>query len=200
MILEGKELDNHVEKLCEELTIKGYLMSQVRFIGCLHLGHKWMAQHRGFTDEFHHDEHLINTWNSVVSKRDLTYILGDITMENDQYYYQLDRLNGRKIVVLGNHDKWQHVHELLKHVDSVAGMVDYKGFCLTHSPIHPAEISFYRGNIHAHIHENKLEEVEYLSRYGDPGEVVEKTLHKYYNVDAHKVGFKPKSIEELINN
>ena len=31
----------------------------VRFIGCLHLGHKWMAQHRGFQDEFYHDEYLI---------------------------------------------------------------------------------------------------------------------------------------------
>ena len=37
-------------------------------MGCLHLGHKWMAQHRGFTDEFYHDEKLIETWNSVVHK------------------------------------------------------------------------------------------------------------------------------------
>lgn len=172
-------------------------MSNVRFIGCLHLGHKWMAQHRGFQDEFYHDEHLIDTWNSIVNKKDLTYILGDITMEKSEHYYKLDRLNGRKIVIMGNHDLHNHTRELLNYVESVAGMIDYKGFCLTHAPIHPAEISFYRGNIHAHIHENKLSEVEYLSRYGDPGEIIEKTLHKYINVDAKLINFQPKSLKEL---
>lgn len=175
-------------------------MCQVRFIGCLHLGHRWMAQHRGFNDIYNHDETLIYRWNKIVSKRDITYILGDVTMEKTAPYIQLDRLNGIKKVVLGNHDLPQHTRELLKYVDAVAGMVDYKGFCLTHAPIHPAEISFHRGNIHAHIHENKLNEVEYLSRYGDPGEVIEKTLHKYYCVDAKLIDFKPKSIEELLQN
>lgn len=174
-------------------------MSQVRFIGCLHLGHKWMASHRGFQDEYYHDDHIITEWNKVVHKKDITYILGDVTMESKGHYYKLDQLNGRKIVVMGNHDLYQHTHELLKYVDSVAGMIDYKGFCLTHCPIHPAEISFYRGNIHAHIHENKLQEIEYLSRYGDPGETVDKTLHKYYCVDACLVDYKPKLITELLD-
>ena len=175
-------------------------MCQVRFIGCLHLGHKAIAQHRDFTDEYHHDEHLVDYWNRTVSKRDLTYILGDITMESDQYYYQLDRLNGRKIVVLGNHDRHQDVKELLKYVDSVAGMIDYKGFCLTHAPIHPSEIGMYRGNIHAHIHhENKLMQVFAANKYNDEDSVMKYTLDKYYNVDAKIIDFKPKTIEELLS-
>lgn len=169
----------------------------VRFIGCLHLGHKWMARHRGFQDEFYHDKHLIQEWNKVVHKKDLIYILGDVTMESKEHYYLLDQLNGRKIVVMGNHDLHKHTKELFSYVESVAGMIDYKGFCLTHCPIHPAEISFYRGNIHAHIHENKLNEIDYLSKYGDPGEQVEPTLHKYFCVDAKLIDFKPKTIEEL---
>lgn len=166
-------------------------------IGCLHLGHKWMASHRGFQDEFYHDEHLIDSWNSVVGKKDLTFILGDITMENSFYYYQLDRLNGRKIVVLGNHDLHKHTRELLNYVESVAGMVDYKGFCLTHAPIHPNELPRYRGNIHAHIHENVLIEVMAESSWKDPGSVLVPTLHKYRCVDAHLINYKPKTIEEL---
>lgn len=173
-------------------------MSQVRFIGCLHLGHEWMARYRGFQDSLHHDEYLINQWNKIVNKKDITYILGDITMEKSEHYYLLDQLNGRKIIVLGNHDLPKHSKELLNYVESVAGMIDYKGCVLTHCPIHPAEISFCRLNIHAHIHENKLEEVEYLSRYGDPGEKVEKTLHKYRCVDAKLIDFKPKTLEELL--
>ena len=174
-------------------------MSQVRFQGCLHLGHEWMAKHRGFNDSFHHDDYLIKEWNKVVHKKDLTYILGDVTMESKEHYYKLDQLNGRKIVVMGNHDLHQHTKELLNYVESVAGMIDYKSCCLTHAPIHPAEISFYRLNIHAHIHENKLKEIEYLSRYGDLGEKVEPTLHKYKCVDAKLIDFKPKTLEELLN-
>ena len=172
-------------------------MSNVRFIGCLHLGHKWMSNHRGFQDEFYHTEKIVDTWNSVVNKRDLTFILGDVTMETDKWYYELDRLNGRKIVVLGNHDLPNHIRELLKHVESVAGMVDYKGFCLTHAPIHPNELPRYKGNIHAHIHENKLIEVMAESSWKDDGSKLVPTLHKYYNVDAKMIDFKPKLLTEL---
>ena len=174
-------------------------MSTVRFIGCLHLGHKSLARHRGFYDEYHHDEFLIKSWNSVVTnKKDITYILGDVTMETPDYYFQLDRLTGRKIVVLGNHDLPQHVKYLLDYVESVAGMIDYKKFCLTHTPIHPDEIGFYKGNIHAHIHhENKLTQHLAFTAYTDEGSVIVPTRHKYYNVDAKLINFRPRSLEQL---
>ena len=173
-------------------------MCQVRFIGCLHLGHKAIAQYRGFNDEFYHDEHLIDYWNRTVNKKDLTYILGDLTMENDKHYYQLDRMNGRKIVVLGNHDMPKHIRSLLNHVESVAGMVDYKGYALTHAPIHVSEIGSYKGNIHAHIHhENRLADFLVSDRYLDSDSRVISTAGKYFNVDAKLVDFKPKSLLEL---
>lgn len=174
-------------------------MSIVRFIGCLHLGHHAIARHRGWNNAEEQDEHLIQEWNSVVSKRDLTYIVGDITMERSLDYYKLDQLNGRKVVVLGNHDRHQDVKQLLMWVDGVAGAIDYKGFILTHVPIHPNEAQFYRGNIHAHIHHvNKLEEVTVSDRYVDSGSKPSPSLHKYFNVDAHIVGYRPQSIEDLL--
>lgn len=170
----------------------------VKFIGCLHLQHQSIARMRGFDHFNDHDEHLIKSWNSVVDKRDKVYILGDVTMESHKPYYQLDRLNGLKVVVLGNHDREQDVRELLKYVHNVAGMVDYKGFALTHAPIHPSEIGFYRGNIHAHIHQNKLQEVFCMSRYNDPDSKETETLSKYYCVDAQLINYLPKTIDELI--
>ena len=80
-------------------------MSIVRFIADLHLGHEFVAKHRGFASIEEHDEHIIKQWNSVVHKRDLTYILGDVTMEKTDSYPLLKRLNGQKKVVLGNHDR-----------------------------------------------------------------------------------------------
>jgi len=176
-------------------------MSVVRFIGCLHLGHEGMAKWRGFESSQQHDEHLIECWNSVVGKKDLVYILGDITMETHRFYHLLDRLLGRKIVVLGNHDKPKHVRMLLQFVESVAGAVDYKECLLSHVPIHPNEAHFCRYNIHAHIHhESKLEECVVHTKYLDEDSVVKGSLDKYICVDAHLIGYKPKSLEELIVN
>lgn len=174
---------------------------QVRFIGCLHLGHESVSKYRGFADAEEHTEYLIKKWNeTVTSSKDITYILGDITMETSKHYWMLDRLTGIKHVILGNHDRRQDVPELLKHVNTVGGMMEYKGYTLTHCPIHPNEISFSRGNIHAHIHhKNKLEEVRVAERFGDESKIQYPTLNKYYNVDAHIINYTPLTIEEIID-
>lgn len=172
-------------------------MSNVRFIGCLHFGHEKIAKMRGFKDSFDHDRHLISMWNKTVSKRDLTFILGDVTMEDPDYYCYLNQMNGRKIVVMGNHDLHRDVRQLLKHVESVAGMIKYKGFFLTHAPIHPNDLGRCKGNIHAHIHENKLIEVMAESHWKDSDSEIVPTLHKYYNVDAKMIDFIPKSLIDL---
>jgi calcineurin-like phosphoesterase family protein len=159
-----------------------------------------MAQHRGFNDEFYHDERIIDSWNSIIHKKDLVWILGDITMESKEHYYQLDRLKGRKKVVLGNHDLPEHTRELLKYVETVAGVVDYKGYVLSHMPIHSNEIGFCRGNIHAHIHENELHEVTIAERYNDPDTQQKPTLHKYLNVDAQRLNYKPICMDAVISH
>lgn len=178
-------------------------MSQVRFIADLHFGHKNMAIKRGFKDEFEHDEHIIEKWNSVVHKKDTTYILGDVTMESTKWYFRLDALNGRKIVVLGNHDMRNHVQELLKYVDQVAGMIMYKNkdsekIFLTHCPVHPMELGYrIKYNIHGHIHENTItRDVMKDSIFGripsseyDP---------RYICVSCEHVDYTPKLLSEII--
>ncbi len=172
----------------------------IYFIGCLHLGHRNIAIHRGFNDEVEHDEYLIKQWNKIVNKKDKVFILGDVTMEKTFSYYQLDRLNGIKHVVGGNHDMGNHTSEMLKYVNKFSGVVDYKGYILTHVPIHPNEVHFYKANIHAHIHHiNKLEEVIVNNNYLDEGSKPLPTLHKYINVDAKLLDFKPISFEEIEN-
>src|SRR5690606_12132818 len=112
---------------------------------------------------------------------------------------KLDLLNGRKKVVLGNHDNPRDVPELLKYVEYVAGMINYKLCILTHAPIHPNEVSFCRLNIHAHIHHiNKLEDCFVRHRYNDSGDEVFPTLNKYYNVDAKLLDFKPITLDQML--
>jgi len=154
-------------------------MSKVYFISDLHYNHKNMAERRGFKNVEKHNEHLIKSWNTVVAKRDKVFILGDITMEKKDYRF-LNKLNGRKVVVLGNHDLPQHTKEMLKYVDQIAGVINYKGYILTHVPIHESELTErFRGNIHGHLHEGIIKD------------------HRYVNVCVEMTSFKPKTLEEL---
>ena len=142
-------------------------MGNVYFISDLHFNHENMAIKRGFNNAQEMNDHIIKCWNSVVNKKDTVWILGDITMEKTQGYELLDELKGFKKVVLGNHDRPQHVPELLKYVNSVCGMVKYKGNILTHCPIHESEIGRFNKNIHGHVHENSImtELIELDERY-----------------------------------
>lgn len=151
-------------------------MSNVFHIGCLHLGHEQCAERRGFSSSEEHDEWLITRWNSMVNKRAKVFIHGDISMENSKHYHLLDRLKGDKHVILGNHDRPQDVAKLLEHVDRVSGPVKYKGYWLTHIPVHPTEFEYrnIKGNIHAHIHGRDID-----------------VNGQYFNVDAKGIGYTP---------
>jgi calcineurin-like phosphoesterase family protein len=169
-------------------------MSIVRFIADLHLGHKVVAEHRGFDSVEAHDEHIISQWNSVVNKRDTTYILGDVTMEKADSYALLDRLNGVKRVVLGNHDLPKHVPALLQYVQSVSGMEKYKGIFLTHCPIHPMELEHrVSRNIHGHIH-GKVVMLD-VYEYGHKVNAIPD--QRYHCVSCEQVDFVPRTLKEL---
>ncbi len=129
-----------------------------------HFHHENMAKRRGFSSAEEMNELIVKNWNNTVSKRDCVYLLGDITMEKKQYEI-LSRLQGVINVVLGNHDERQHVREMLKYVNSVSGMIDYKDkVILTHCPIHPSQLEFrYSHNIHGHVHENSINDLRYIN-------------------------------------
>jgi len=160
-------------------------MSVVRYISDPHFGHRNMAIKRGFKDENEHDEHIVSEWNKIVFKKDVVWILGDLTMEKGNYEI-LNRLNGIKKVILGNHDEPQHVPKLLEYVNKVCAVqyVKHKEFgniIFSHIPIHPQELEYrFTINIHGHVHENTLQDKRYI------------------NVSAEVIDYKPKLLEELI--
>lgn len=154
-------------------------MSNVLLFSDPHFGHENIARKRGFKSAEEHDELIISNWNSKVHKRDLVYLLGDITMEKGNYSV-LGRLNGRKRVVGGNHDMPQHSKRLMEYVESISGMIKYKGFILTHCPIHETEVGRFIANIHGHLHEESLPDKRYI------------------NVSAEVVGFTPVLFEDLV--
>jgi len=173
-------------------------MSKVFMIADLHLGHLNMAKKRGFSTAEEHDEHIISQWNKKVSKRDTVYILGDVTMESSKPYPLLNRMNGLKRVVLGNHDMAKDIPELLKYVHSVSGMIRYKGLWLTHCPVHERELEFrVPRNIHGHIHEERIMKTQWVDEWMTGMSYTEVPDDRYHCVSCEHVDYTPVTLEEL---
>lgn len=106
------------------------------------------------------NEDMIERWNRTVGTDDKVYHLGDVVM-NRRYLSIVDRLNGRKELVLGNHDIFETT-DFLKHFKRVHGSVKLDSFVLTHIPIHPLMLPRWaHGNIHGHVHSNSLKYPNY---------------------------------------
>lgn len=81
-------------------------MSKVFFTADLHLGHANIIKYcnRPFSSVDEMNNVLIVNWNSRIQPQDVVYVLGDFCWGNEKHY--LDALNGNKILIKGDHDKW----------------------------------------------------------------------------------------------
>ena len=70
-----------------------------------HFKHKNIIKYseRPFADIEIMNEAMIKNWNSKVQQGDTVYHLGDFSMGDGQSIF--DRLNGKKHLIIGNHDK-----------------------------------------------------------------------------------------------
>ena len=93
-------------------------MMNTFFTSDQHFGHAMILEYcnRSFADLQTMNETLIERHNALVSKKDMVYHLGDFAFRGCGKDY-LKRLNGRHVLILGNHDKpnqqagmgWQEV-------------------------------------------------------------------------------------------
>lgn len=158
-------------------------MSRVFFAADMHFGHERLAiNRRGMTIK-EHDELIIHNWNSVVSKNDTVIMVGDVTFEAPELIpMYLSKLRGNKKLIAGNHDNIACCDLMRSLGIPVMGCLKYKGFFVTHIPIHPLEFDFspkIRGNIHGHIHDRII---------NDP---------RYFNVSMDRINFIPILFEDI---
>lgn len=84
------------------------------FTADLHIGHKAVAELRGYADPADHDAVLAENWDRCVGPNDLVWVLGDLCIggswaTRDALAWITDR-PGRKRLILGNHDKPHPMH------------------------------------------------------------------------------------------
>ncbi len=112
-----------------------------------------------------HDEELIIRHNNLVDPRDRVYLLGDVAIRRHSVPI-LARLNGRKVLVKGNHDIFK-LKDYIPYVDDVRAYVVMKDsngnkVILSHIPIHPESLGRFGTNVHGHYHQNKLDDPQYI--------------------------------------
>ena len=111
------------------------------------------------------DEAIVSNWNSVVRDVDKIYVLGDVVFHKRDLPI-LYRLNGKKILVKGNHDTLD-LKDYLPHFKDIRSYSILKQYIMSHIPIHPESLGRWKGNIHGHTHSNlmKLPSGEIDKRY-----------------------------------
>jgi calcineurin-like phosphoesterase family protein len=99
------------------------------------------------------NEAIVANWNSVVKLNDTVYHLGDVFFGSKSSFLELWRqLNGRKHLVLGNHDcaKFFIKHDLVKSVQ-LFHRDRKRGVILSHMPLHSG-FTYSLHNVHGHLH------------------------------------------------
>lgn len=87
------------------LYLKNVDLNDIFFISDTHWGHNLMRNRRNFNTIEEMDEALIEGWNSVVKEKSIVFCLGDMSWYNPTKTLEiLNRLNGTKYLVNGNHD------------------------------------------------------------------------------------------------
>lgn len=112
-----------------------------------------------------HDETIIANHNAKVHAQDRVYLLGDVCI-NRRARDMLGRLNGRLVLVKGNHDIFK-INDYLPFFDDIRSCVvqkDNEGnkVILSHIPIHPESVGRFGTNIHGHLHYNSIEDERYV--------------------------------------
>lgn len=169
-------------------------MSQVFLIADTHFFHQKILEFekeaRPFSSVEEMNEAIVQNWNRVVTKRDTVWHLGDVCFGHADNLSILDRLNGTKNLVMGNHD--QHgVREYIKYFNKIEAAKKYDGYLLTHVPIHESQFYRFKGNVHGHLHSSNITVSEYEPPYQGGND------RRYVNVSCEQIGLTPISWEDV---
>lgn len=144
-------------------------MRDIWLISDTHFNHSNIIKYcdRPFKTVKEMDWEMVERWNSVVKPGDKVYHLGDVYMNASKGYITnlLHHLNGRKRLILGNHDngKDQNLHRYFEKI-LMWRMFPEFGLLLSHVPVHESSLSS-KGltNVHGHTHINGSPEGPYKS-------------------------------------
>ncbi len=170
-------------------------MGRVLISSDWHLGHDNILKFkrddgtplRDFKTIEEHDETIISRHNEVVKPEDTLYFLGDAVM-NRRHLRQISRMNGRKVLIKGNHDIFP-LEDYTPWFDDIRAykVFPQHGLILSHIPLHPCQFEGrWKYNGHGHLHAN----------------LVNVTKHhpdlRYMNLCMEHIDYRPLTLEEVL--
>lgn len=129
------------------------------FISDTHFGDEniFKYENRPFENIQQMDEEIIKRWNETVNQEDTVFHLGDFSVYDFEKNKEiLSKLNGKKILVMGNHDfhftpkQWM---EMGFYSASEYHIIFKDFFMLSHMPLYVCSNMPY-ANIYGHVHNN----------------------------------------------
>lgn len=182
------------------------------FTSDLHFGHNNILKfcNRPFASTEEMDEALIQNWNSVVKPNDWVFNLGDFAFApNWRWYELLGRLNGKHVLILGNHEitRWpgDKTMELFYRVEQQMILkIDGRTVLLNHYPF-LCYGGTYRSEggavwqLHGHVHSSPYD----TDRRGKDTERLCLRFPYQYDVGVDNNNFTPVSweqVKEIISN
>ena len=170
-------------------------MPNVFFIADLHLNHRNILTFKDkddnlirpdFKDVDEMNSKMIDAWNSVVNPGEKIYVCGDFSFDKDAGKY-ISRLNGKKRLILGNHDdvKGQELYKFFEKIYAWRVFREWN-FVATHMPLHPSSMFKVKNNVHGHTHQNFVMQ--------ENGKIRD---YRYFNVSVEPLNYKPISGEEI---
>jgi calcineurin-like phosphoesterase family protein len=137
---------------------------------------------RPWTNSEDMDEAMVALWNSTVGPKDKVYCLGDWAIRRGSIK-TAERLNGDKVLIKGNHDIFK-LHDYTSFFRDIRAYHVMDKYILSHIPVHKSQSIRFKGNIHGHLHSNRVMDNEVI----DPW---------YHCVSVEHTDFKPILFEQV---
>jgi calcineurin-like phosphoesterase family protein len=140
------------------------------------------------------DNLMIENHNALVKPTDKVYCLGDVTMHK-RYLSIVDKLHGKKKLILGNHDIFD-LKDYAKHFDTIYAMRTLPEFKLqlTHIPLHIDSVKRGWINVHGHIHAKVINHANTMVD-GD----LSIQHPRYYNACVEQHNYTPVPIDVILD-
>lgn len=133
---------------------------KVFIISDTHFAHAAIINYcnRPFASVEEMDETMIKNWNETVSNKDVVIHLGDFGLGKKEYIASIvKRLNGKKILILGNHDNWseQTYRDMGFHTVSRFPILYNDWYLCSHAPLQMFQNVPYK-NCFGHVHNDPV--------------------------------------------
>ncbi len=141
------------------------------------------------------DEYMVKAWNERVNPTDKVYHLGDVVI-NRKALKTLDRLNGDKVLIRGNHDIFK-LEDYLTYFRDVRSYHVMNGLILSHIPVHEESLGRFGCSIHGHLHANRVMKPRGVDV--KTGKILYGTDidTRYFNVSVEQIDFAPILFEDV---